>query len=266
VTAWLDSKQVAKLHADLTQIPTLYADLPNVLTGIKGIGGGGRKPPGSKPPLSVQVVSLLDGSLKDAHEWRTTDPRDRDVLDRYGVTPRVGLWVRLVADEMADAGERPVDVADEQWTDLAALCAALWQANAWIITQQWAGDLAHDMHTLRGELEQALGVHPEYKPKCRNVWCGGKLEPMDGGSWYRCPDCEREYVVAADLKALGEAQYLRGEDVAQLLDIAWSTLRRFKAEGWVRPIAYTASGVALFDLDAVRLVRDTPVEERVKVS
>lgn len=263
MSTWLDSRAVKQFHADLDEIPILFANLPAVLTGIKGNGNGARRPPSSKPPLSVQVVSLLDTQLKDADEWHETDPRGRDVLDRYGVVPRVGLWVRMAIEEMDDAGEQHTRLDD--WQTLASLCGALKAYTSWLITQQWVTELVDDMKEIRSELEQATGVRKEFKPRCRNVFCGKTLEPQDNGSWYRCPFCEREYTVAADLVALGAAQYLRGEEVAQLLDIAWSTVRRFKAEGWIRPIEHTSEGVALFDLDQVRVVRDTPVEHRKTV-
>jgi len=261
MTTWLDSKAVEHFHDDLAAIPTLFADLPAVKTGIKNNEGGAHTPPASKPPLSMEVVSLLDTGLKGAKEWRETDPRDRDVLDRYGVPPRVGLWARMMIEEMTDAGEHAPTVV--YWSDLTDLLGAIKAATPWLITQQWVTELAQDMHALRTEIEQALGITPIFKPRCRNLWCGTLLEPMDNDSWYECPGCKRKYTIAEDLKALGGAQYLRGEEVAQLLDIAWSTVRRFKAEGWIRPIACTASGVALFDLDQVRTVNDTPPEQRV---
>ena len=49
---WLNSAAVQKFHDDLAEIPTLYADLPAILTGIKGQSGGVHTPPGSKPPLA----------------------------------------------------------------------------------------------------------------------------------------------------------------------------------------------------------------------
>ena len=70
MSTWLDSKSVERLHADLDEIPKLYADLPAIKTGVRTGGSGVHYPPGSKPPLSVQVVSLLDTRLKDASLWR----------------------------------------------------------------------------------------------------------------------------------------------------------------------------------------------------
>jgi len=266
MTVWLDSKAVEKLHDDLEQIPTLYADLPAVKTGIKGTSGGVHKPPASKPPLSIEVVTLLDIEKKDADQYHETDPRGKntatDILDRYGVIPRVGLWVRMIVEEMTDAGEHPPLI--DGWLTLAELCQAIKLATPWLIGQQWVTELAQDMHALRAEIEAALGISQEFHPKCRNLWCGALLEPMDNDSWYECPGCKRKYTIAADLKALGGAQYLRGEEVAQLLDVPWSTLRYWKQEKWIHPIAFTSEGIALFDLDQVRIVRDTPAQDRAR--
>jgi MerR HTH family regulatory protein len=260
VTASLDSRAVERFHADLEAIPVLYADLPAVRTGIKGHRSGVRRPPAtSRTPLSMEVVRLLDTGLKDPAQWRETDPRDRDVVDRWGVVPHVGLWVRMIAEKLDEVGEHPFSLGPD-WCNLEALCHALKAATPWLIGQQWVTDLAADMHALRAEIEQALGIAPEFTPTCRS--CAATLEAMDNGSWYTCPGCLRQYVVAADLKALGAAQYLRGEEVAQLLGVAWSTLRYWKREGWIRPVDYTSEGVALFDLDQCRVVRDTPSTAR----
>jgi len=270
MTTWLDSKAAERLSDDLEAIPALFADLPAVKTGIKDPSNGTHTPPASKPPLSIEVVTLLDTEKKDADEYQETDPRGHDVLDRYGVIPRVGLWVRMTSEEMTDDNQTAPEIT--RFMTLAELCQTLKGASPWIITQQWSTELAQDLHALRSEIEQALGIKPVFEPRCRNLWCGTNhggvwlgtlLEAMDNGTWYLCPNCKRDYKFAEDLKALGGAQYLRGEEVAQLLDIAWSTVRRFKAEGWIRPIACTASGVALFDLDQVRTVNDTPPEQRV---
>lgn len=265
--ALLNSKAVEQLHQDLDEITDLYLYLPAVKTGIKGSGEGSRRPAGSKPPLSVQVVTLLDTRAKDIAEWDDTDPRDNTILDRYGIAPRLGLWVRLTLEQIDDdpTSTNMIRLHPGDWTNVKSLCQALRLGTSWIIDQSWAPRFASAMHAVRAELEQALGIRAEFKPTCRNLFCGAILDPMDNGTWYECPMCYRKYTIAEDLKALGAAQYLRGEEVAQLLDIAWSTVRRFKSEGWVRPITYTNAGIALFDLDQVRIVRDTPIEQRVKI-
>jgi hypothetical protein len=271
MTSFLDSKAAERLADDLEAIPALFADLPAVKTGIKDPSNGTHTPPASKPPLSMEVLSLLDVARKGVEEWAETDPRGHDVLDRYGVIPHIGLWVRITIELMTGAGEHPPTVV--YWSDLTDLLGALKAATPWLITQQWSTELAKDLHALRAEIEQALGIKPVFEPRCRNLWCGTNhggvwlgtlLEAMDNGTWYLCPNCKRDYKFAEDLKALGGAQYLRGEEVAQLLDVPWSTLRYWKQEHWIRPIASTSEGIALFDLDQVRAIRDTPADERVR--
>lgn len=262
MTTRLDSKAAEKLADNLDAIPALFADLPAVKTGIKNNNGGAHTPPASKPPLSIEVVTLLDTEKKDADEYQETDPRDRDVLDRYGVIPRLGLWLRIAIEQMTNAGEHVPDI--DGWMNLDTLCRSLSQVTSWVITQQWATAFAADMSALRAEIEAALGIAKEFKPRCRELWCGTLLDAMDNGSWYSCPGCKREYIIAEDLKALGDAQYLRDEEIAQLLDVPRSTVRYWKQVGWVHAIATTASGVLLYDLDQVRIVRDTPPAERVR--
>jgi MerR HTH family regulatory protein len=172
----------------------------------------------------------------------------------------VALWVKLIDDELDAAGAHLFSLEDDDWHNLATLCSVVASMTPWIITQPWAPELAEDLRAVRLKMEAVLGIAPEFTPKCRS--CAATLEAMDNGSWYSCPACLREYVVAADLKALGAAQYLRGEEVAQLLGVAWSTLRYWKREGWIRPVDYTSEGVALFDLDQCRAVRDTAPDAR----
>ena len=263
MTTWLDSKAVEHFHDDLAAIPTLFADLPTVKTGIKNNNGGAHKPPASKPPLSMEVVTLLDTEKKDADEYHETDPRGHDVLDRYGVIPRVGLWLRMTAEEMTDAGERAPEIT--RFMTLAELCQTITYASSWIITQQWSTELADDLHDLRVEIETALGISQEFHPKCRNLWCGTTLEPMDNGSWYSCPGCKRDYKIGADLQALGGAQYMTSADVAQLLDVAYTTVRYWRTEKFIHPMAWTAQGVELYDYDQVKAIRDTPPAARVRL-
>ncbi|MBI4900925.1 MAG: MerR family transcriptional regulator [Actinobacteria bacterium] len=236
MTTFLDSQAVTRFHNDLGLIPQRYSELPNVITGIKGLGAGSPNPAESKAPLSVGVIHLLDTAI-----------------------PRVGMNLRMIVEEMNDDGQQAPSI--DRWMSLTELCETIRQTSWWLKDQPWATEVTKDLHALRVEMEQALGITQEYLPRCRT--CDARVEPQDNGSWYLCVDCGRQYVIAEDLKALGAAQYLRAEEVAQLLDIPWSTLRYWKRVGWVRPIETTAAGIALYDLDQVRVVRDTPPVDRV---
>jgi len=253
---WLNSAAVQKFHDDLAEIPTLYADLPAILTGIKGQSGGVHTPPGSKPPLAVHVVDLLDTRVKGAQQWRTeTDPRGRDVLDRYGVIPRVGLWVRLVGDEADEAGEHPFDMDDADWTNLEALCKALKAATSWLIMQQWVTELAQDMAALRAEMRSTLGIRPEFIPKCR--YCRNKTEPQDGGTWFRCPACGADFTWQGEVQALIAVQDMTGKQCAEHLGLAWPRIRKWDSLGLLKSVGQDARGRKLYSLDAVaRVQRD----------
>lgn len=255
MTAWLDSKAVQRFHDNLAEIPTLYALLPVILTGIKTGGSGVHFPPGSKPPLSVQVIALTDTQVKGADQWRETDPRDRDVLDRYGIVPRVGLWVRLVGDEADEAGEHPFSLDDAEWADIAKLCDALKASTAWLITQQWATELADDMGRIVAEMRTTLGIRPEYRPKCR--WCAYRCVPQDGGSWFLCPNCGADYTWQGEVSALLAVQDMTGQQCADALGIPWPTIRTWHNRGLIASVGKDAYGRKLFSLDAIaRVQRD----------
>jgi len=253
----LNSRQAEQLQRHLDEIPGLYLGLNDVAGTRRGTPGGGRRPPGSKPAADLTVVHLTDVRVKDWRWWKATDPREYDDLDRYGIIPGLGLWLRVIVDDMDDDPDAtPLDVDDDDWRNIERLCHHLRACVPWMLGQEQVIELAGDMRKLHGQLERAHGIRREYRPRCRQLGCGAVLEPEDNGSWYRCGDCGRHYTVAEDLRALGQAQYLPSEDVAQLLDVKWSTFRSWVARGHIRPVATTAFGQALFDLDQVREVRD----------
>ena len=263
---WLNSSAVLKFHDDLAEIPTLYADLPAILTGIKGQSGGVHTPPGSKPPLAVHVVDLLDTHLKDPSEWAETDPRDRldedekkagiqRAVDRWGIVPRIAIWVRVIDEEMDEAGEHMLTLEDADWHDIGALCAAIKTATSWIITQQWVTELALDIRDMKGELRSTLGIRPEFIPKCR--YCLNKCEPQDNGTWFRCPACGADFTWQGEVAALIAVQDGTGPQVAAQLGISWERIRQWKARGLVTKVGKDARGRDLFSIDAVaRVYRD----------
>ena len=266
MTTWLNSSAVQKLHDDLAEIPTLYADLPAILTGIKGQSGGVHTPPGSKPPLAVHVVDLLDTHLKDPSEWAETDPRDRldederkagiqRVVDRWGVVPRIALWVRLIDEEMDEAGEHTLTLEAADWSSIVALCAAIRLVTPWLIAQQWVTELAQDMAALRAELRSALGIRPEFIPKCR--YCRNKCEPQDGGTWFRCPACGADFTWQAEVNALLAVQEMTGPQCAMHLGMGpggWGRIRQWQTRGLVKTIGKDTKGRNLFSVDAVARV------------
>ena len=145
MTTYLDSKAVERFHHDLDLIPQRYSELPQVITGIKGLGAGSPNPAESKAPLSITVVHLLDTAI-----------------------PRVAMNLRMIVEEMASEGQQAPSI--ERWLSLTELCTSIRQATWWLIGQPWVTEVTTDLHTLRVEMEDALGIIKEYKPKCRQ--CG----------------------------------------------------------------------------------------------
>jgi hypothetical protein len=266
----LDLRTIEQLHSDLTEIPNLYAYLPQVITGITGKAGDHKA--GSRVPLATLVVDLLDKRMKNAVEWNVPkgtpaqwlDPRGNN-LDGFGVIPRLTLWLHMILDELDQLDVHP-DIDEDGWHDTRTLCETLRTTASWIITQPWAAEFITEIHTIRHNLREAFGLTDPYVPTCLNSWCGAKLQPMHSGSWWRCPACEREQVIAEDLQALANTQHLPAEEVAQILEVAWSTVRFWRRERWIYPVDRTSAGVALYDLEAVRTVKDTPLAQRAKVA
>lgn len=91
----------------LAQIPDLFGLLELFLvrgaTGEGMIGG----PSGSRPPMDLGVIDLLDTREKrDTEPTRTADElsRDREAgIRRLGVLPTLAQWQRLIDAELWDA-------------------------------------------------------------------------------------------------------------------------------------------------------------------
>jgi hypothetical protein len=249
-------QKLGQARADLAELPNLLDELARCLT-ERGDTTGGKpgKISGSPPPLRLDVLHLVDDRRKPG--WEGEDPRIQQLEDRYGATATLESWTRVVWEEMRN--DRP-EMADHPTVRTeASVLVEVW---SWIEDRQWAEELAEDVTGLAGKVRAALGVRPEYRPRCR--YCRDEVIPVEANThtlttWEACAfglckGCKHEYAKGIELDALGQVQEpLPLKDVAEMTGLPLATLYRWYVVGAISPTAGQKRG-KLFDLAAVRTV------------
>lgn len=181
------AKRLGRARADLVALPDLVDELSGCRTERVPVEGM-RGKPGSKAPLRLDVVHLVDDRRKP--DWEGIDPREADVSDRFGVTPMLESWTRVLAEELPEYPEMAerATVRSE-----AALLLEYW---GWIADQQWADELAEDVATVAGLVRSSLGIRPE--PSFRCPRCNDRAFLAAGG-FLVCPSQHEQSV--RDLEA-----------------------------------------------------------------
>ena len=135
----------------------------------------GRRVPGSRPPVRLDVLHVLDTRTRVAGD----DAEDRAWHDRMASDHRQGLlpdlwqWCRLIEAEAMDAcpdvpeelPERPV---------LASVVDWLVKHTPWALTQPWADEYAADVDWWWRKLREAVGE----AAVARDVPCSRCREPL----------------------------------------------------------------------------------------
>jgi len=175
----------------LAEIPELCALLPDAATTRTAIEGP-RPAPGSKPPLRLDILHLLDG--RDKHHdanMATCDP------DRQGVLPYLWGWCRdIEADALDQSPKLPPETPEVptvtnccDWlTTMLPFAATL---------PQWF-ELADGIKVVHGRLRAATaGVRDVEDVPVICTHCGaGQLREVKPKLW-RCGACGHEVSVIA---------------------------------------------------------------------
>ena len=237
---------------DLMSIPDLYALLPMFAEpGVGATGEGGSGKPGSKPPVNLAVLDLLD-----TREKPDSDPQRLDwELDRMagsrrqGVLPTLASWVRLVDGEMWD--ESAEHEPPNDYPTVATECGFLLANFGWIAEQQWFNELADDVKAIRRDLREATHNHDVTEHlTCIQPGCGWDVKPMDGGSWFKCSGCGESWG-RIELHKMAERKRPRPlKECADLTGTPHRTLRYLVAEGELRHVARDGNR-CLYDIQDV---------------
>lgn len=186
-------KLLGQARADLAALPDLVAELTRCLTERNHDVSGHHKVIGSPAPLNLPVVHLT--STRHKPTWHGDDPRFVRIAERYGVTPALESWVRVLVDERRDAGEDRPELAER--ATVRTEVAVLLEHWSWISRQKWAEDLARDIRSLAGQVKSALGIRPMPRYACPE--CGNAAYIQPGGI-LACVEVAEHHVVVRDLE------------------------------------------------------------------
>lgn len=204
-----------------------------------------RTVPDSRPPTDLTTWDLL-----------RPDPLDGLTIGK-GNAPshlidRLGMCVRMIAEERAQAG---LDAPEPAYGTFAATTGYLASTASWWTAEHGLNvDVDHEVRQVHKTLRQQARVRPEYRPRCRD--CEWELSPMDGGSWYRCSGCNRDYTIDADLKALGQIQSAPLSEISTIVNVPVKTLHRWVKAGLLTPDDRRRGNARIYHIEAVRRVAE----------
>ena len=230
--------------AQLRDLLDWAALLPVLLTRHAPSGDnsrGGRAPSGSKPPVRLDVLQVLDARVRIPGD----DAEDRAELDRLagdhrqGLLPDLWQWARLIeAEAMETCPQVPAELPESP--TLGSVVGWLSAHTDWAEAQQWADEYRADIDWWWRHLRRLVGeARAEPVVPCRR--CGESLKAVHGGLW----ECRSGHRVTVRPVGIREAARLTGTHEA--------TLRRWLRESDVQRLVESPTAV-LYDLGDVRRV------------
>lgn len=225
-----DDQKHAEILQALRALPDLCAQLdPTERTPGPKMHGT----PGSRPPLRLDVIDLLDTRRKREFDWLDISAGGDD---RHGVLPSLEWWTRWVHADRADADLHQPELADTP--TIATECGYLASVWDYVGAQDYAGEIRSDIKHLLAVVQHALGIRREYTPACRR--CRNALSKTygpegDGTFWYECPWCGKVEDLNSGLRDLGRVQLATLAEISDLLDIPVKTLHRWHKDGLLKP-------------------------------
>lgn len=221
----------------LTEIPELVIEVSQTLA----IGAPNPTPkvrvrrtvPGSRPPMNLDSIDLL-----------RRDPLDGLVISQGAadshLLDRLGMCVRMVAEERADAG---LTSPDEAYGDWSSVVGYLSETADWWTSQPGLGeDIDHEIRQVHRALERAARVPPS-PPRfvCTRLGCGATAHLQDGGRWVLCHNGHTLDVEAEKGRHLSMQDWTLTEIHSALRtylgrDVPIETLRTWAKRGHLQPV------------------------------
>lgn len=181
-----------QLQKDLEEIDTRYSELDPAPARQPGDGVYSKLGFGSKPPLNLHVVAMMDSrSSRVAKAWMGSDGRvhreeERPVLSVFG-TLETGVW-----DVVEGRG-----YDGHGCTTVSELCDWLAGEIDWIVRQEVVAEFAADLRALVAQLKPATGEKRYSIGRCPAVvdelLCGARLFAPQVGDTIECAGCGAEW-------------------------------------------------------------------------
>ena len=184
----------------LKEIPDKYALLPEFQmygTTDQNPESKATKRPDAPAPMRLGVTDLLDNRF--GRRWNGTAPSE----DRRGPLGLLGVYVKRIANE------RPVKQPAKG--SITTECAFIARHLLWVLEQDWAAEMHHELKALYGELQTAIGEHRQRPvgrcavdyPNDKDEYkvCGGPLMPQTYGG-VKCVHCGSTWA-PEELRRLG---------------------------------------------------------------
>ena len=195
--------------AQLRDLLDWAALLPVLLTRHAPTGDssrGGRAPSGSKPPVRLDVLQVLDDRVRIPGD----DAEDRAELDRLagdhrqGLLPDLWQWARLVeAEAMETCPQVPAELPEQP--TLGSVVGWLLVHTDWAETQQWADEYRADVDWWWRRLRHLVG-EARSEPVVPCGRCGEALTPAGPGLW----DCINRHQTSMRAVTVNEAAAIIG--------------------------------------------------------
>jgi len=205
---------------------------------------------GSKALINLAVHHLRDQELKSG--WRALDPTRAPIITRLGVVPALLWWCHTIRQRMTAARVTPPAGPEAASVD----AASGWLAGVlpFVLAQPWAPILVRDLFTIRDRMAAIVTGKRPYRPRC--VDCPGvHLEPQDEASWWKCPNCGRDYTPQTGLGDLGRRQPpATAREIAGVLQISAGTIRTWKHRGLITTAGRDSRGRSLYYLADVKRI------------
>lgn len=229
----------------LADILDWAALLPALLTRRAPTGDtsrGGRTSPGSRPPVRLDVLHVLDerpritGDDAEDRAWH-----DRMASDhRQGLLPDLWQWARMIESEAMDGRPALPDELPEQPTLASVVGWLTKHTDPWALAQQWASEYVADIDWWWRRLRDLVGEARGHS----GVECGRCGEPLvlvHLGLW----ECGSGHQVTVQPVSIREG--------ARIVEVSEATLRRWLASADA-PRLSEAPGRVIYDLGTIRRV------------